>query len=292
MQSTRYEDDPPLPKVPAGLGLRIATVVELAEGAPGPAEQAPESGLDGPVLVAEALRKAAAEDEKPAGGDKHLGHVFTQLQLRDLRVPAVKACVADGRPKAEEFCNEAFESVFAEDLAGLALGSGTLACACMSIVSYWPKGSFLGPDEHLCIPLQGYALPPGGGQDPILYLPTVQDDLFLIVLCGGLFSAEKVAEMLAAGEMLETQFTSAKIPLVALRGLSPAAGTTLGNRAVASATHAFAIDVAEGAKTPGALAAALPSDDALVLVAAPFTLAVYHQDLGDAEVPLVVAHVA
>jgi hypothetical protein len=291
MQSTRYEDDPPLPKVPAGLGIRIATVVQLGEA--GTDAGASGSSVDGPVLVAEALRKAAAEDEKPAGGDKHLAHVFTQLQVRDLRVPAVKACVADW-PKVEEFCNDAFESEFAVDLAGLASqASGAAACACMSIVSYWPKGSAL-EDGHMCIPLQGYAVVPGT-QHPVLYLPTVQDDLFVIILCGAAYPAEKVAEVLAAGEMLDPPVPAARVPLVSLRGAVPQpgmSGTTLGSRAVAAATHAFAIDFAEGARTPGALVPDAAAGGETIAVAAPFTLAVYHQDLGDAEVPLVVAHVA
>jgi hypothetical protein len=185
--------------------------------------------------------------------------------------------------------------------------SEVVAMSCMHIVTHWPRaanetGRTLLDDGHIVVQLQGYANAPGYDH-PILYLPTVQDDLFLVVFCGDLLDAGRVAELLASNVLAdEPPVVAARLPVSHAKGvqvdskLSGSVGTRDGLGVdIGRVVHGFEVQVDEGLPMPGELLpggigveAAKPT----YTVTAPYTIAVWHTDLGDAGFPLAVAQVA
>lgn len=333
MSTARYPDDVALPPVRAGLVLRVATLAVLGEPLPAPGSQhdgpfgdgAQQWKLDNSALCAEALRHVEADlqhqlpasPRKPAA--KLIESIYSQFHLRNSTVPCSRSCAGSWERVAEFAADKTEGLPSIEELrpvvsAGTA--SETVAMSCMHIVTHWPRaakqtGCALLDDGHIVVPVEVHATVPGY-EHPIFYLPTVQDDLFLVVLCGELLDAGRVMELLKVAwrEALEKASsgadTSAKVaarlPVSHAKGvqvestLSGSVATRDGLGVdIGRVVHGFEVQVDEGLPMPGELLpggtgaeAAMPTHT----VTAPYTIAVWHTDLGDAGVPLVVAHVS
>lgn len=281
-----------------------------------------------PAVVADALRKGdlagsaeAAALGEPSAEARHLDSIFTQLQLRALQVPCVRSCRPGAWETAAEFCAEAFDEQLAEPLKAIedtdALGLAsmeseaappTVVCACLNVVAAWPlptgRSTLLDPSGRLLLSVQMHAQSPLWPR-PVLYIPTLDDDLIIIVFPGGNPSAAEVADVLRTNEAVESSaVTYCRLPTASCRGVLvdtalrgarvKAAADGQQGLVVADVVHAVELEVSEGLAAVGAL---LPSggdsavDEASVMeVTPPFALAVWHNDLGDVGVPIAVCH--
>lgn len=147
--------------------------------------------------------------------------------------------------------------------------------ACLNVCLAWPSYTHREMDGHFHVEVKGLAEWQG---ETVCYLPTVQDEIFVIAV-PGIRLAEEVVEIVKADPSEPDDVTHARLPAVAASGVVVGEG----------AAFALQFEVSAGQPKPGLLK--IEEHVAReVELSSPLTLALWHADLEEVGWPLAVVH--